>query len=88
MVMFSPAFHWESNPGQIFRGSALCKLFFEINKVALGAILPSCLVPELRKRFSPVTELRTFGVLIFFCFLFQGICMPDLVEIGLSVLKL
>jgi hypothetical protein len=68
-----------------------CNLLFETNNFGLGAVLLSCLVSELQEPSSSGLELRTLfrssGISIFSSWS-QGIIMPSLVQIGVSILQL
>jgi hypothetical protein len=68
-----------------------CNSLFETNNFGLGAVLLSCLVSELQEPPSPVLKLRTFSRSFdppVFSSWSQEISMPNLAEIGLSLLEL
>jgi hypothetical protein len=72
-------------------GRCYCNLLVETNNFGLGDILLSCLVSKIQKPpwpgFEPRTLFRSFDVSeIHFCF--QGISIPSLVQISISVLEL
>jgi hypothetical protein len=85
-------FHRDSNPGQIFRVCGLYSynLIAETNNFGLGTVLLSCSVSELQEPASPGLELITLFRRFNLCKISscsQGVSMPSLVKIGISVLE-
>jgi hypothetical protein len=80
-------------PRTVYRDCDLwsCNILSATNKFALDTFLLSCLVSELQEPSSPGLEL---GTIFRNCYLSkisycsQGLSMPCLVEVGVSVLEL
>jgi hypothetical protein len=91
-IIPKPKIFTDNRTQDSFRHCGVCfyNLFFETNNFDLGSILLSCLVSELQEPPSPGIELyffRSFDPPMFSSWS-QGISMPNLVQIGVSVVEL